>query len=175
MCMHTYQLRIGSAVWSSTTIGYSRWDVCEDNYVHSCHTCAHFVLLCLSHLSLRIACVSCPTLFNKLLEIKPSSCYVILLEFDTRFSVHGDSYFYYDYNRPLDLPESLAESLFDLVAADPPFLSEECLTKTSLTIKHLTSGKVLLCTGLFTTFQITHPHTYTCPFTCTPTRCIYNY
>ncbi|XP_066400904.1 EEF1A lysine methyltransferase 1 isoform X3 [Molothrus aeneus] len=36
---------------------------------------------------------------------------------------------------------------FDVVIADPPYLSEECLQKTAETIKYLTKGKILLCTG----------------------------
>lgn len=95
----------------------------------------------------RIACISCPTLFTKLLEVKPASCQVTLLEYDQRFDVHGEDFIFYDYRHPLDLPDSLIKGSFDLVAADPPFLSEECLTKTSLTIRHLTKNKILLCTG----------------------------
>ena len=36
---------------------------------------------------------------------------------------------------------------FDLVLADPPFLSDECLTKTAVTLKFLAKDKILLCTG----------------------------
>lgn len=36
---------------------------------------------------------------------------------------------------------------FDLVIADPPFLSEECLTKTTETIKFLSKKNIVLCTG----------------------------
>jgi len=36
-----------------------------------------------------------------------------------------------------------------VVIADPPFLSEECLEKVSLTIKKIIApkGKIILCTG----------------------------
>ena len=39
--------------------------------------------------------------------------------------------------------------LFDMVIADPPFLSEECATKTSVTVKYLAKkdAKLLYCTG----------------------------
>lgn len=40
---------------------------------------------------------------------------------------------------------------FDLVVVDPPFLSEECLTKSLQTTKSLTKKHVLLCTGQFCT------------------------
>merc|ERR1712080_758154 len=38
---------------------------------------------------------------------------------------------------------------FDVVVADPPFLSEECVTKTSVTVKYLAKkeAKLLYCTG----------------------------
>lgn len=36
---------------------------------------------------------------------------------------------------------------FDLVIVDPPFLSEECLTKSLQTTKSLTRKHVILCTG----------------------------
>ena len=39
--------------------------------------------------------------------------------------------------------------LFDMVIADPPFLSEECATKTSVTVKYLAKkdAQLLYCTG----------------------------
>ena len=38
---------------------------------------------------------------------------------------------------------------FDLIVADPPYLSEDCLTKTSITVRFISKNesKVLLCTG----------------------------
>lgn len=36
---------------------------------------------------------------------------------------------------------------FDVVFADPPFLSEECLTKTAVTVKFLAKDKIVLCSG----------------------------
>lgn len=95
----------------------------------------------------RIACLSAPTLYKKLVEIKPDSCETKIFEFDRRFAVFGEGFLFYDYNNPLDLPDSVAEHSFDLVFADPPFLSEECLTKTAQTIKYLTKEKIILCTG----------------------------
>ena len=101
------------------------------------------LLLC----SNRIACVSCPTLFSKLMSLKPPDCHIILLEYDRRFEIHGNHFVFYDYNEPLTLPETLQKDSYDLVIADPPFLSEECLQKTAETIKFLAKEKILLCTG----------------------------
>lgn len=98
----------------------------------------------------RIACISCPTLFAKLVEIAQSKqvdCDVYLLEFDRRFEVYGSSFVYYDYNSPLNLPQPLTAHSFGIVVADPPFLSEECLCKVAQTITFLAQDKVILCTG----------------------------
>lgn len=73
---------------------------------------------------------------------------VTLFEFDERFAAHGSDFFFYDYKNPVRFPPEMG-GLFDIVVADPPFLSEECLTKTALTIRFLSKHKVLLCTGEF--------------------------
>ena len=88
-------------------------------------------------------------MFAKVLEIKPSDCSAVLLEYDQRFSIYGSDFFFYDYKHPLQLPDSLVEKSFDVVMADPPFLSEECLAGMSKTIHFLTKDKVILCTGKF--------------------------
>ena len=94
----------------------------------------------------RIACISSPTLYSALIKDKPESCQVKLFEFDRRFDCYGDDFIFYDYNHPLQL-SGCQQNSFDLVVADPPFLSEECLTKTSVTIKYLAKDKIILCTG----------------------------
>lgn len=73
-----------------------------------------------------------------------------LFEYDTRFSVYGDDFTFYDYRSPLEIPKDLGSS-FEVVVADPPFLSEECLTKTALTMRYLSKGPLILCTGIFLT------------------------
>ncbi|XP_033230031.1 EEF1A lysine methyltransferase 1 isoform X2 [Belonocnema kinseyi] len=93
----------------------------------------------------RIALVSCPTLYKSVKNVCGDR-EVTLFEYDQRFRAFGSDYVPYDYNDPLNFPHKLIES-YDLVIADPPFLSEECLTKTASTIKSLTKGKILICTG----------------------------
>ncbi|KAM4045652.1 EEF1A lysine methyltransferase 1 isoform 1-T3 [Anomaloglossus baeobatrachus] len=95
----------------------------------------------------RIACVSAPSVYQKLKGLVGDDVTVCLLEYDKRFSVYGDEFIFYDYNKPLALPERLLQHSFDVVLADPPYLSEECLHKTAETIQFLTKGKILLCTG----------------------------
>ncbi|XP_033032941.1 EEF1A lysine methyltransferase 1 isoform X1 [Trachypithecus francoisi] len=95
----------------------------------------------------RIACVSAPSVYQKLRELCRENFTIYIFEYDKRFAVYGEEFIFYDYNNPLDLPERIAAHSFDIVIADPPYLSEECLRKTSETIKYLTRGKILLCTG----------------------------
>ncbi|XP_064073965.1 EEF1A lysine methyltransferase 1 [Vanessa tameamea] len=94
----------------------------------------------------KVALISCPTLFVPVKRQLENRARVNLLEYDRRFEVHGIDFIFYDYNEPMKLPSDLGHS-FDLVVADPPFLSEECITKTSETIKHLAKDKVIVCTG----------------------------
>lgn len=72
---------------------------------------------------------------------------VILLEYDPRFTVFGSDFIPYDYKFPLNVPRDLY-NIFDLVIADPPFLSNECLTKMAVTMKLLSKKKMVLCTGI---------------------------
>lgn len=95
----------------------------------------------------RVACVSAPSVYQKLRELCRENFTVYIFEYDKRFAMYGEEFIFYDYNNPLDLPERIAAHSFDIVIADPPYLSEECLRKTSETIKYLTRGKILLCTG----------------------------
>lgn len=93
----------------------------------------------------RVACVSCPTLFRELKDSHPDlACH--LLEFDARYDCRGD-FTLYDYNAPLEVPAEL-HGAFDCVVADPPYLSEECLSKTAQTVRLLlatpASHRVLL-------------------------------
>ena len=103
----------------------------------------------------RVACVSAPTLYKHLKKITTTSndndnetaaVTLKVFEFDKRFAMYGSDFVLYDYRSPLDIPRELRES-FDLVFADPPFLSEECLTKTAVTLKYLAREKIVLCTG----------------------------
>ncbi|KAM3959306.1 EEF1A lysine methyltransferase 1 [Aphomia sociella] len=94
----------------------------------------------------RVALISCPTLFVPIKRQIGSRATVTLLEYDRRFEVHSPDFIFYDYNTPEKLPPETFKS-YDLVVADPPFLSEECITKTSQTIKLLAKDKIVVCTG----------------------------
>ncbi|XP_014244712.1 EEF1A lysine methyltransferase 1 [Cimex lectularius] len=94
----------------------------------------------------KVALISAPTLYKSLKKMSENSIEVKLFEYDSRFSAYGSDFHFYDYKSPLDLPTNFS-AYFDLVVADPPFLSEECLTKTAVTIKFLAKSKIILCTG----------------------------
>ncbi|CAH2044792.1 unnamed protein product, partial [Iphiclides podalirius] len=94
----------------------------------------------------KVALISCPTLFVPLKRQIGGRATVTLLEFDRRFEVHAPDFVFYDYNFPDKLPPEMARA-YDLVVADPPFLSEECISKTAQTIELLAKEKVVVCTG----------------------------
>ncbi|XP_012232053.1 EEF1A lysine methyltransferase 1 isoform X2 [Linepithema humile] len=93
----------------------------------------------------KIALISCPSLYSKLKK-ECEERQIVLFEYDSRFNIFGGDFLQYDYKFPLDVPRDMS-SEFDLVIADPPFLSEECLTKTAVTIKFLAKKNIVLCTG----------------------------
>lgn len=92
-----------------------------------------------------IACISCPTLYKKLRELGCKNM-IKLLEFDRRFECHGEDFVHYDYNTPLQIPQDWLGK-FTVVVLDPPFLSDECLSKTAETVVFLRPKFIILCTG----------------------------
>ena len=82
-------------------------------------------------------------LFAKLYRFVISA---VLLEYDKRFAVFGEDFVFYDYKNPLAVPREMG-SAFDVVLADPPFLADECLTKTAVTVKFMAKNQIILCTG----------------------------
>lgn len=75
---------------------------------------------------------------------------VKIFEFDKRFESFGADFQFYDYNKA-DEEDYLSDfaSSFDLIIVDPPFLSEECLKKTSVIVQRLSkdNGLIILNTG----------------------------
>ncbi|PON82407.1 Protein-lysine N-methyltransferase Efm [Trema orientale] len=95
-----------------------------------------------------VACIACPTLYAYL-KNNDSDMRVQLLEYDKRFEQYGSEFTFYDYNQPGELPLELKHA-FDVVVADPPYLSKECLEKVADTISYLTrssESSLLLLTG----------------------------
>ncbi|KAL2210520.1 hypothetical protein CC79DRAFT_1394757 [Sarocladium strictum] len=85
-----------------------------------------------------ICVLSAPTAFvalkNVLREVEEAKRpKVILLEFDDRFSVFPE-FTFYDFQQPFKLPGNLKGTV-DAIIYDPPFLSEDCQTKTRWLLK----------------------------------------
>ncbi|KAG0553352.1 hypothetical protein M758_12G004800 [Ceratodon purpureus] len=83
----------------------------------------------------RVACIACPTLFVELKKRYPGVS-AQLFEYDQRFKKYGNKFTFYDYNSPLDVPQ-VHQNAFQLVVADPPYLSKECLEKTVETMRYI--------------------------------------
>jgi hypothetical protein len=64
---------------------------------------------------------------------------LVLFEYDDRFSVFPE-FVFYDFQQPFKLPAQLKGSL-DCIISDPPFLSEDCQTKTAMTARWLLKPK----------------------------------
>ncbi|KAG5889426.1 hypothetical protein JTB14_032760 [Gonioctena quinquepunctata] len=94
----------------------------------------------------KIALISCPTLYKKMRKKATDDCEITLFEYDKRFSVYGEDFMFYDYKSPLGVPRDKS-GYYNLVIADPPFLSDECLTKTAVSIRFLAKDKIIVCTG----------------------------
>src|SRR5579859_3473700 len=84
--------------------------------------------------------------------MSPITQNIYLFEYDTRFSrlcPTESTFIFYDFNNFLRFPSSLKHSV-DIILADPPFLSDECLTKTAVTVRALRKkhgARTMLCTG----------------------------
>ncbi|KAF2629901.1 hypothetical protein BU25DRAFT_489318 [Macroventuria anomochaeta] len=104
----------------------------------------------------RIAVVSAPSAFIQLKNLLASGEYkcrpqVKLLEIDERFGVFKE-FVHYDFEKAIQLPAELKGS-FDRIIVDPPFLSDDCQTKATLTVRWLAKGwtfdavRIIACTG----------------------------
>ncbi|XP_053666412.1 protein-lysine N-methyltransferase CG9154 [Anopheles marshallii] len=95
----------------------------------------------------RVALLSAPSAFKHVLNENKQA---VLFEFDERFASYGDNFQQYDYNKAFDSEYMDAfAGQFDLVIADPPFLSEECIEKMGAIVKKITkqNAKIILCSG----------------------------
>lgn len=100
---------------------------------------------------LRVALLSCPSLYDSVRAANAAPGIVHIFEYDNRFAAYGSDFVHYDYNLA-GQPEYLGhfDGYFDLVIADPPFLSAECIEKISTIIRRLVepeTGRIILCSG----------------------------
>lgn len=91
----------------------------------------------------KAAVISAPSVMNgiQLLKSKGWSfdaggeATVFIFEYDRRFDeAYPESFVYYDFNSPADVPEELKSSV-DYILMDPPYLNSECVSKFLQTAK----------------------------------------
>ncbi|XP_030377632.1 protein-lysine N-methyltransferase CG9154 [Scaptodrosophila lebanonensis] len=95
----------------------------------------------------RIALLSCPSLYATIKDIHGN---VNIFEYDQRFGAYGTDFVHYDFNAADEDYLQNYHNSYDLVIADPPFLSEECISKMSVIIRNLqrtSESKVIFCSG----------------------------
>lgn len=89
-----------------------------------------------------VACVSTPSVYFSLPpDLKAVSK---VLDYDRNFA-RDPNYVFYDFNSPLELPESL-QAAFDVLVIDPPFITKEVWERYASTARWLLKedGKMIL-------------------------------
>ncbi|XP_055923746.1 protein-lysine N-methyltransferase CG9154 [Eupeodes corollae] len=124
------------------------WQLSQFWYSNNTRTALGKVVKKLLGPDAQVALLSCPSLYK---TIKDMHDHVRLFEFDKRFSIFGDDFIHYDFNEAFCEPEYFIHhtAIYDIIIADPPFLSEECITKTAHIIKKLMKpcAKLVFCSG----------------------------
>lgn len=103
--------------------------------------------------NVKVALLSCPSIYKSIKNVvQNSNAMVRLFEFDTRFSTFGEDFIHYDYRDVIKNEETLFKNFgkyFDIIFADPPFLSEECIESISFIIKNIMKddADLIVCSG----------------------------
>lgn len=101
----------------------------------------------------KVALLSCPSIYRTVKNsVQFSNAIVRLFEFDTRFSVFKEDFIHYDYRNAAEHEKTIFgnfENYFDVILADPPFLSEECIQQMAAFIKRIKKddADVIMCSG----------------------------
>lgn len=99
---------------------------------------------------IKIGLLSCPSLYKSIRSIHPNGI-VRLFEYDQRFNVYATDYVHYDYKTAITDSQYLNEyaNYFDIIIADPPFLSEECIQAVSVLVNRMRKcdSSIILCSG----------------------------
>mmetsp|Transcript_9513 Transcript_9513/g.18411 ORF Transcript_9513/g.18411 Transcript_9513/m.18411 type:complete len:180 (+) Transcript_9513:2281-2820(+) len=113
-----------------------------NQYWYSQHTIDSLVAEVAAYQAPSVACVSTPSIYFSLPpELRAISK---VLDFDRSFA-RDPGFVFYDFNNPLELPESLNRA-FDIVVIDPPFITREVWEKYATTARFLLKegGKLIL-------------------------------
>lgn len=110
--------------------------------------------------NIKVGLLSCPSIYRHVKDsLQYSNATVRLFEFDTRFSTFGDDFVHYDYRDEAKNEETLFptfDSYFDVIIADPPFLSKECIEHMAVIIKRIMKddADLIMCSGKTMEFWI---------------------
>lgn len=97
----------------------------------------------------KVALLSCPSLYKNVKNsLQYSNAIVRLFEFDKRFSAFGEDFVFYDYREAANHGHKF-EKYFDIIFADPPFLSKECIEHMAAIVKRIKKddADVIMCSG----------------------------
>lgn len=104
----------------------------------------------ISSTDIKVGLLTCPSLYKPIKKIHPNGI-VRLFEYDDRFAIFNEDFIHYDYKKVYTISNYLKEfeNYFDVIIADPPFLSEECIQGTATIIKRIQKkdAKIILCSG----------------------------
>ncbi|KAJ7394395.1 EEF1A lysine methyltransferase 1 [Desmophyllum pertusum] len=93
----------------------------------------------------RIACLCAPTLYKKLLSIKPVGCEAKIFEYDRRFAVFGEDFIFYDYKKRTRLYQLPSQSIPLIWCLPTPLSFQKNVSeKLRRTIKYLAKEKIIL-------------------------------
>ena len=103
------------------------------------------------HKKENIALLCAPSLYRAFLRNKEEldGLNVALFEYDKRFSIFGESFNFYDLNKPLEI-DSKHHKKYDIIVADPPFLNKETVQKVAESMKLISNegSMKIFITGL---------------------------
>ena len=103
------------------------------------------------HKKENIALLCAPSLYRAFFRNKEEldGLNVSLFEYDKRFSIFGESFNFYDLNKPLEI-DSKHHKKYDIIVADPPFLNKETVQKVAESMKLISNegSMKIFITGL---------------------------
>lgn len=100
-----------------------------------------------------VALVSCPSIYKPVKNaLQHLNTTVRLFEYDKRFATFGEDFVYYNYKDVANYKDTLFKNYgkyFDIVFADPPFLSKECIRYVALFINGIRKddADIIMCSG----------------------------
>lgn len=101
----------------------------------------------------KVALLSCPSIYRSVKDaLRDTNTVVRLFEFDTRFSMFGEDFVHYDYRDVVQNELTFIRSFersFDIIFADPPYISEECIGNMADIVRKIMKkdADLIVCSG----------------------------